>query len=110
VDRIHDIYFYGIRQMGMKDSSLIDKINLTFIALTMTAIHNCLSAWKTGEFGIPPEFGPEGRGQCKCDTRIISHVVNDACNDVFHRVDADFRSSSLVVQAKTILNICSVIH
>jgi len=42
--------------MGMKDRSLIDKINPTFIALTATAIHHCLSAWKTGEFRVPPEF------------------------------------------------------
>jgi hypothetical protein len=34
--------------MEMKDRSLIDKINPTFIAFTATAIHQCLSAWKTG--------------------------------------------------------------
>jgi len=41
----------------MKDGSLIDKINPTFIAITGTAIHHCLSAWKTGEIRVPPEFG-----------------------------------------------------
>jgi len=46
--------------MGMKDRSLIDKINLTFIALTATAIHHCLLVWKTGEYRLPPEFGSGG--------------------------------------------------
>jgi hypothetical protein len=46
--------------MGMKDKSLIDKINPTFIALTATAIHHCLWAWNTGEFRVPLEFGSGG--------------------------------------------------
>ena len=96
--------------MGMKDRSLIDKINPTFIALTATAIHHCLSAWKTGEFRVPPEFGPGGGAQRKCDTRNINHTVNNACTDVFHRLDADFRSSSPEVQAKKIDNIRSMIR
>jgi hypothetical protein len=95
--------------MGMKDRSLIDKINPTFIALTATAIHHCLSAWKTGEFRVPPEFGPGGGAQRKCDTRNINHAVNNACTDVFRRLDADFRSSSPEVQAKKIDNIRSMI-
>ena len=96
--------------MGMKDRSLIDKINLTFIALTATAIHHCLSAWKTGEFRVPPEFGPGGGAQRKCDTRNINHAVNNVCTDVFRRLDADFRSSSPEVQAKKIDNIRSMIR
>jgi len=80
--------------MGMKDRSLIDKINPTFIAVTATAIHHCLSAWKSGKFSVPPEFGPEGGAQHKCDKRNINLMVNNACTDVFHRLDADFRSSS----------------
>jgi hypothetical protein len=96
--------------MGMKDRSLIDKINPTFIALTATAIHHCLSAWKTGEFRVPPEFGPGGGAQRKCDTRNIDHAVNNACADVFRRLDADFRSSSPEVQAKKIDNIRSMIR
>jgi hypothetical protein len=95
--------------MGMKDSSWIDKINSTFIALTATAIHNCLSAWTTGEFRVLPEFGPGGGGQRKCDTRNINHAVNHACTDVFVRFDADFRSASPEVQPKKIDNICSMI-
>lgn len=110
MDLIHRTYFYGIRQMGMKDRSLIDKINPTFIALTATAIHHCLSAWKTGEFRVPPEFGPGGGAQRKCDTRNINHAVNNACTDVFRRLDADFRSSSPEVQAKKIDNIRSMIR
>jgi hypothetical protein len=96
--------------MGMKDRSLIDKINPTFIALTATAIHHCLSAWKTGEFRVPPEFGPGGGAQRKCDTRNINHAVNNACTDVFRRLDGDFRSSSPEVQAKKIDNIRSMIR
>jgi len=110
VDLIHRTYFYGIRQMGMKDRSLIDKINPTFIALTATAIHHCLSAWKTGEFSVPPEFGPEGGAQPKCDTRNINHAVNNACTDIFRRLDADFCSSSPDVQAKKIDNIRRMIR
>jgi len=96
--------------MGMKDRSLIDKINLKFITLTATAIHHCLSAWKTREFRVPPEFGPGGGAQRKCDTRNINHPVNHACTDVFRRLDADFRSSSPEVQAKKIDNIRSMIR
>jgi len=102
VDHIHQRYFYGIRQMGMKDRSLIDKINLTFIALTATAIHHCLLACETGKFRVPPEFGPGGGAQCKWDTRNTNHAVNNACTDVFCRLDTDFRSSLPEVQAKTI--------
>jgi len=110
VDLIHRTYIYGIRQMGMKYTSLIDTINLTFIALTVPAIHHCLSACKTGEFRVPPEIGPGGGAQCKCDTRNIHHVVNIACTDVFHRPDADFDSSEPEVQAEKIDNIRSMIY
>jgi len=99
-----------MRQMEMKDRSLIVKINPTFIDLTATAIHHCLSAWKTGEFRVPPEFGPGGGAQRKCDTRNIHHAVNNACTDVFRRLNADFRSSSPEVQAKKIDNIRRMIR
>jgi hypothetical protein len=46
--------------MGIQDRSLIDIINPTLIALTMSAIHHFLLAWKTGEFRVLPEFGPGG--------------------------------------------------
>jgi len=110
VDLIHRTYFYGIRQMGMKDRSLIDKINPTFVALTATAIHHCLSAWKTGEFRVPPECGPGGGAQRKWNTRNINHAVDNACTDVFRRLDADFPSSSPEVKAKKIDNIRSMIR
>jgi len=110
VDLIHRIYFYGIRQMGMKDRSFIDKINPTFIALTATPIHHCLSAWKTGEFRVLPEFGTGGGAQRRCDTRIINHTVNNACTDVFRRLNVGFRSSLPEVQAKKIDNIRSMIR
>jgi hypothetical protein len=63
VDLIYQTYFYGIQPMGMKDSSLTNKINATFIACIVTPIHHCLSALKTGESWVPPEFGPEGGEQ-----------------------------------------------
>jgi len=88
----------------------MDKINSTLIALTITAIHHCLSAWKTGKFRVPPEFGPGGGAQHKCDTRNIIHVVDDACADVFLCLDADFPSSLPEVQAKKIDNIRSMIR
>jgi hypothetical protein len=96
--------------MGMQDRSLIDKINPIFIALTAMAIHHCLSAWNTGEFRVPSEFGPGGGVQCKCDTKIINHAVNKACTDVFSQLDMDFRSSSPEVQATKIDYICSMIR
>jgi hypothetical protein len=51
--------------MEMKDRSLIDKINPTFIALTATAIHHYQSAWKTDMFRVQPEFSPRGGAQRK---------------------------------------------
>jgi len=96
--------------MGMKDKSLIDSINPTFIALGAMAIHHCLSAWNTDEFRVPPVFGPGGRSQRMRDTTNINHVVNNACTDVFRHLDADFHSSSPEVQPKQIDNIHSMIH
>jgi len=96
--------------MGMKDRSMVDEINLTFIALTPTVIHNCLSAWKTGEFRDPPEFGPGGGAQRKCNTRIINHTVYDVCKDVFHHLDAHFGSSLAEIQRKMIDIIRRMIH
>jgi len=85
--------------MGMKDRSLIDKINLTLIAHTAMAIHYCLTAWTTGEIRVVPEFGPGGGAQRKYDTRNINHTVNNACTDVFHHLDVDCHSSSPEVVA-----------
>jgi len=110
VNLIHRTYFYGIWQMGMKHGSLIDKINQTFIALAVTAIHHWLSAWKTDEYRVPPQFGPGGGAQCKCDTRNIDHAMNTACTDVFRCLNVDFISSSPEVQAKKIENIRTMIH
>jgi len=96
--------------MGMIDSSLIHIINPTFIPLTASAIHHCLSAWKTSEFRVAPKFGPGSGAQCKCDARNIKHAVNNACTDVFHRFDANFLSSSPKVQAKKRVTIRSMIR
>ena len=94
----------------MKDRSLIHKINPTFIALTATPIHHCLSARKTGQCRVLPEFGPGGGAQRKWETRNSNHAVNEACTDVFGRLDEDFCSSSPEAQAKKIDNIHSMIY
>jgi len=93
----------------MKDTSLSDTINQSFIALTTTAIHHCLSAWKTREFSVPPQFGPGGGAQRKCDTRNINHAVDHACTDVFRPLDMDCHPSSPEVQAQKINSISSMI-
>jgi len=94
--------------MVMKDRSLIDKIYPTFIALTVTAIHHCLLAWKTDQFSVPPEFSQGGAAQHKCDTRTINQMVDHTCTDVFRLLNMDFHSSSLEVQAKMIGNISNL--
>jgi hypothetical protein len=100
--------------MGMNDRSFIDKIDPTFSALTITAIHHYLLAWTTGGYRVLPEIGPGGRAQLQCGTRNINHAVNTAFEDVFHHLEADFCSSSQMVQAHTIGNIhsmiCQMIH
>ena len=105
MDLIHRPYFYAIRPIGMKDRSLIDEINLTFIALTTTAIHHCLLAWNLGQFRVPLEFGSGSAAQHKCDTRNIHQAVDNARTDVFRRHNGDRRCSSPEVQAKMIVNI-----
>jgi len=93
----------------MKDRSLIDKIILTFIALTWMAVHHCLSAWNTGELRVPQEFGPGGGAQRKCNTSHINHAVNNVCTDIFRCLVGDFHSSSPEVQTRKIDNILSII-
>jgi len=98
----------------MKDTSVIDSINPTFIALCATAINHCLSAWEPGEFRILPELGPGGGAQRKWNTRIIQQVVNNACSGVSHRLNVDCPSSSHMVRAKPLeiyrWMICRRIH
>jgi len=60
----------------MRDISSNDKINLTFIDLTVTAIHHCLLAWKLPKFRVPLEFSLEVGAQRKCDTTNINHTVS----------------------------------
>src|SRR5436190_22503887 len=57
VDIVYDTYFKNSRQLGSKDRSFITRINHTFVCLTATALHHCLSAWCMGVFKQPPEFG-----------------------------------------------------
>ena len=60
VDLVDLTLIYGIQQMEMRDKSLIHKMNSLFIAFMPTGNHLDLSAWKTGDFTVPPEFGPAG--------------------------------------------------
>jgi len=96
--------------MGMNDRLLIDKINPTLIALSMMAIHHRPSDCKTGDFRVPPEFGPRGGAQHMCDTRNVDHTVNHACTYLFCRLAVDFCFSSPLVQAKKVDDICSMIR
>ena len=93
----------------MKDWSLIDKISPAFIALTATPIHQCLSAWNTGEWRVPLEFVLGGGAQCKCNTTNNNNAFNIACTDVFRQLDVDFCSTLPAVQTKKIDNIRSMI-
>jgi len=79
------------------------------MALTKTAIHDCVQVWKTGQFTVPQEFGSGGGAQRKCDTRHINHTGNTACTGVFCPLDADFPSSLPEVKPAKIDNICSMI-
>ena len=80
--------------MGMNDTSLIDEINPTFIFLTAVAIIHSLSAWITGEFGVPQKFGPGGGALHMCDTRNINHAADNEYTDVFCCLNMEFRSLS----------------
>jgi len=93
----------------MKDESVIAKCNLTFIALTTMAITHNLWAWITVKFGISPEFGPGGGGQLECNTRNISHAVNNPFTNGFHHLDANFHFSSPLVHSEAIDNILRII-
>jgi len=110
VDHISRTYCYGIYPMEIEDSLLIDKINPTFIALTIMAIHHFLSAWKRGEWRITPQSGPGGGAQRKWETRNINQVAKNEHTAVFCHLNADFQSSMLVVQAKKLDNVCSIIR
>jgi len=110
VDHIHLTWFFGRWQMGMKDRSLIEIINLSFIALTATVIHHCLLACKPGNFMVPLMFGPGGRAHRRCHTSNHDQVVNPACMDVFHHHNVKFCSSTQQVQARKIDTICSIIR
>jgi hypothetical protein len=94
----------------MKDRLLIEKINPKFSALNATAIHHCLSAWKTVEHMNLPEFGPGGGVELGCNTRNINHRVNNVWIDACCHLEVDFCSTSPQVQAKMIDNICSMIR
>ena len=61
-------------------------------------------------FRIPPEFGPGGGAQHKCDKRNIGPAVNNACTDVFRRLDADFGSFMPEVQPLQMDNIRNMIR
>jgi hypothetical protein len=110
VNRIHQAYFCGIRQMGIKDTSFIDKINPTFITLTTTAIHHCQLAMKSGKSTVPPEFSRHSGGQHNCYTRSNTQAVDNWRTDVFHCLDVHFRPFSPKVPLNNIHNIRSMNH
>ena len=93
----------------MKDRSLIDYINPTFLALTTMGINHCLSACNNVESSVPQEFCPGGEAQRKRDSKNIYHSFNNASAHVFCRLEADFCSSLPKVQAKRIDHTCSMI-
>jgi hypothetical protein len=50
--------FHRPRQLGCKDRDFLDRLNPTFICLIATAVHHCLSLWKTGKLSEKNrEFG-----------------------------------------------------
>lgn len=94
----------------MNHSSSIVKISPTFIPLAAVAIHHYQPAWKTGQFRVPPGFGPGGGAPHKCNTRNIDRVVNNACTDVFCALNIDFSFATPEVQARKIEIACIMIH
>ena len=110
VDLVHQAYFHCIWHMGMNDRALIDTINLIFIAFNATAIHHCLSVWKSCECRVPPLCCPGGGAQWKNNSGNISYAVNNAGTDVFRSLNADFISSSPGVPSSLRDNICSIIR
>jgi len=95
--------------MEIKDRLLIDKINLSLIEFTATAIHYCQAAWETVECRVPPECDPEDVAQYQWDPRRINNAVKNAHPDLFHCLNADFHCSSQAVYAIMISNIRSII-
>jgi len=81
----------------MKVRSLIHKINLILISLTMMAIYHCLLASKPGEFSVPPEIVPGGGAPHTGGTRIINHSDDNAGADKFchHTTDHCFSSTEV---------------
>jgi hypothetical protein len=105
VDQMYQIYLYGIWQIGIKDWSLIDTINLTFLTLTTTAIHNCQLPMKSAKLRVPLEFNPWGGEQHNCNTSSKTQADNNWRTDVFHCLDVHFRSFSPKVQPNNSHNI-----
>jgi len=92
----------------MNGQSFIHKVNLTFITHSMTTSRHQLSAWKTGECRVPPDFGRGGVEQCHWDTTNSNRARKNAFTDVFRGLDTDFCSFFPEVQGKKIDNICGM--
>jgi len=84
-------------------------MNPILIALTVMAMHHCLSVWKTGEFLIPPKIGLEGNAKLKSKTKNTNYAVNDVSTDVFRNHNMHCLSLPLKVEVKEVKNICSSI-
>jgi hypothetical protein len=100
VNVIQQTYFDGILQMGAKDQSLIDMFNPGNHCPHRDGYPQSSVGHCTGEFIVPWQFGPAGGAQRKCETRIINHMVKNACTEGLYGRNADFCSSSKNIQSK----------
>jgi len=94
----------------MNHWSMIDKFKPKFIALTMITLHNCLWAWKRGEFRVLLVLGSEGGAQPESGTRNINHMLNNGCTDVFRCLRENFCFSLLQDEADNIETMCNIIY
>jgi hypothetical protein len=85
--------------MGVNEGLLVDEIDPTFIAPTMTAIHHCLSVLNAFQFRVLPVVGPGGTAHHIHNTRIINQVVNYLSADVSLHLNASCHSFLPEVEA-----------
>jgi hypothetical protein len=110
VDLIHGTYLYGIPQLSTKDRSLANAVSLIFFALTVMAMHHCLSAWKIGEFLIPPDIGLGCDAELESETKNTSYAMNNLCPVVFGHHNMHCLSLPPKVEVAEVNNIRSLIH
>jgi hypothetical protein len=86
----------------MKDTLLIDWINLIFIALTTTPIHDCLLVWNSGKFTVLPEFSSAGGALCQGKTNEINHMDSTVYRDILSCPHMDWCSSTLEIHQRNV--------